>query len=149
MPNWCECELHMNGSREGVQAVLGFVSDFGDVTLDFNLIVPAPKELLHENRLLMTDGMRVWRDEHWGTKWTASEVRWDEGENVLRFHTAWSPPVPVIKALAAKFTTVEFVLEYFERGMAFSGGYRARFVNGQDVTEEKEWQCEYYGNKGG
>jgi hypothetical protein len=39
----------------------------------------------------------------------------------LEFDTAWSPPVPVIERLAARFPDHEFILKYYEGGCGFCG----------------------------
>jgi hypothetical protein len=92
-----------------------------------------------------------WRVENWGTKWNASDsVIDDESEYqgdkevMIRFDTAWSPPIPVIKIAAERFPTLRFTLTYFECGCAFHG----RFVcDGGEV--EDDLVAEYYGSRGG
>lgn len=73
-----------------------------------------------------------WCCEHWGTKWGAYNVECFFGRDGLsfpsrqqplyRFETAWSPPTPVIRALATKFPELTLYHEYFERGSAYCGG---------------------------
>ena len=63
------------------------------------------------------DNWYDWCCCNWGTKWNACH---SEGRNpqetatmtVYRFDTAWSPPAPVIHALAAAYPKLTFRLEY-------------------------------------
>lgn len=156
MPNWCFNNLGISGSKKDVEKVLEFIkgvpdSEGNDVVFDFNEVVPMPKEL--ENTVSPARGKEVarqkklakkygqgnwydWRFENWGTKWNS-----DSGEIIdnwpcmddrkttkkeIHFSTAWSPPEPVVKALAMKFPKVLFVLQYFEPGMAFAGKLEAK-----------------------
>ena len=95
-----------------------------------------------------------WCRENWGTKWNASDGR-VEGDHIA-FNTAWSPPIPVIVALAKHFPQYTFHLEYFEQGAAFCGGFSC--PNEDDYYEDdtwhpgvvtSEWRGEYRGHKGG
>jgi hypothetical protein len=54
-----------------------------------------------------------WCLENWGTKWNAYGQN-DErnSDNVIYFQTAWSSPIPVIKALSEKYPNNEFKIEY-------------------------------------
>lgn len=61
-----------------------------------------------------------WCINNWGTKWNASEPVaevLDGNKAVLEFHTAWSAPRSIFKALAEKFHDVTFEVEaYYEDG---------------------------------
>jgi len=92
-----------------------------------------------------------WCCDNWGTKWgcyefhSEEESSWEENlEWRLSFSSAWSPPLPVIEALAAKFPNVSIRLCYFEQGMAFNG-----FVSYSDGELDGSDQAAYYGNRGG
>lgn len=66
-----------------------------------------------------------WCVATWGTKWGAYDVarRDYDGKVIVSFQSAWSPPADAIfEALAERFPTVTFTLEYFEQGMGFCGG---------------------------
>lgn len=94
-----------------------------------------------------------WCCEHWDTKWNAYDVarRDYDGNVIVTFQTAWSPPLKVIAALAEKFPHMTFKLEYFERGMAFCGGVTWRAVDEveDDFSRFSEWKSKYDGNRGG
>ncbi|TDR30229.1 hypothetical protein [Hydromonas duriensis] len=61
-----------------------------------------------------------WRLHYWGTKWGAMHFE-DNEYNELIFDTAWSPPIPVIQALAEQFPQLNFRLAYAEEGCWFAG----------------------------
>ena len=91
-----------------------------------------------------------WSIEHWGTKWnghgrSVDVQTWGEySEAELNFDTAWSPPLPVIKALGEKYPDLSFTLVYYESGGAFHG----RFCMKKGKQEVNECS-KYYGNRGG
>jgi len=79
-----------------------------------------------------------WSNENWGTKWNAysSELEDErEGEAWLTFETAWSPPIPVVKALGRMFPDHAFHLKYSEPGVGFEG---VLDVKGEDITERSD-----------
>jgi len=62
-----------------------------------------------------------WAPEKWGTKWNA----YDQTEiepNLIQFDTAWSCPIPVLEALAAKFPEVEFICEFADEDIGSNQG---------------------------
>lgn len=65
-----------------------------------------------------------WSIENWGTKWNAyNTIHWDEVDfesDTMSFQTAWSPPLPVIRALA-KLTGESFRMSYYDEGWMFGG----------------------------
>jgi len=87
-----------------------------------------------------------WNIANWGTKWSAAEVYSSYGEEgviggkiTYDFDTAWSPPVPVIEALADKFPTLNFSHYYCEGGMGYAG---AAFYSDGKVTDIEEYSAE-------
>lgn len=94
-----------------------------------------------------------WCCENWDTKWNAYDVarRDYDGHVIVTFKTAWSPPLKVIAALAAKFPHMTFRLEYFERGMQFCGGvtWRAAGEAEEGFPRFSEWKSKYNGERGG
>lgn len=150
MPNYCENDVYVSGSKDDVDAFLAFVgANESPPRFSFDAILPYP-----ESFRVRDDDAQAWRDEHgwpkarkmlaakygsdsdgynaggyawcrehWGTKWGALDVvRRDYGDACVTFRTAWGPPIPVIAALHRQFPHVTISLEYFERGMAFCGG---------------------------
>jgi len=72
-----------------------------------------------------------WCRENWGTKWNACDAyiasTVTDKDLVIGFSTAWSPPVPVIKAMAMKFPDNTFKLCYREGGCGFEGTFKVRY----------------------
>jgi len=147
MPNWCENDLKITGTREEVEAFLAFAKG-EDSDFDFRRFIPEPDR---------SDGgdsdidVWAWRIANWGTKWPAISV--DAGEHrvykvsaevTLHFNTAWSPPIPVVLAASLRFPRREIELRYFECGVGFHGIFRAE--SGQVLDA----RCvEYFGGRGG
>ena len=174
MPNWCECDLEVEGPSEKVEEFLKFAE--GESRFDFNKFAPYPEEYarldqaaevwFYEKQFKTnvdwstrpTDGFNSggaeFRIEHGGTKWPArrvSEVELtisylgrDDKSVVIHFDTAWSPPLPVIEKAAELFPMLSFELRYFECGAEFNGLYCCE--EGKCVRDE----CgPYFGNRGG
>lgn len=90
---------------------------------DFNAVIPMPDtvergdlSLERQRELGPENNWYDWSVKHWGTKWNSYEVRYlnrsyDNDTEVydilVKFETAWSPPVPVLQKLAEDFE-VEF-----------------------------------------
>lgn len=88
-----------------------------------------------------------WCNANWGTKWGMydfSEWKRSKRSASIRFNSAWSPPLPVIHAMAEKFPKLKFTLRYYERGCAFKGVLQ---VKGDKVLFEG--RGEYHGHRGG
>ena len=175
MPNYCENDLYVSGAEADVEEFLEFVGmNKPRPEFDFNCVLPYPEEFAkrdddrpdfndpeYKAKMLVfrekygsnedgfNSGGYEWCIKNWGTKWDAKDVvRRDYYGNVcITFQTAWSPPLPVIKALAAKFPNLTLSLEYFESGVEVCGGvcYPAR----EDEESPREWRDMYYGNRGG
>jgi hypothetical protein len=79
-----------------------------------------------------------WSCRHWGTKWNAYEFgEWKKaGKGIsLYFETAWSPPLPIIQMLSAKYPKCSFVLEYADEGGGFLG---SSVIEGGNIVGETE-----------
>ena len=89
-----------------------------------------------------------WNVKHWGTKWEPEEniqVTNDSPSHArFLFSTAWSPPLPVIRAMAAAFPTLAFSLNYWEGGCGFQGTLHAEFG---EILEDNSYP--YHGSRGG
>ena len=87
-----------------------------------------------------------WSRAHWGVKWNTAEAVLERQANRLKytFETPWSPPLPVIIALGAKFPSLTLSLRHFERGMQVKG--RLKIKNGKVV---EQWTDGYRGRRGG
>ncbi len=71
------------------------------------------------------DNWLDWCEANWGTKWNAQEAMGGPTETasmtVYYFNSAWSPPEPIVHALASKFPNLRFRLDYKSEGI--SGRY--------------------------
>ncbi|WP_010256899.1 hypothetical protein [Treponema primitia] len=122
MPNWCENRLKAEGDRKDVDTFLSDCfseNEYKRKTLDFEKIVPLgePGEDWYEKQY-----------DHWGTNGNISEcdIEDDDGSISVWFETAWSPPIPILKALTKKYTALSFTLEYSEGGIGFRGVFEGR-----------------------
>lgn len=145
MPNWCENELTVSGKGLFVGAFLEGVRGEEGV-LDFQRVVPIPDEVKVGSSALV-----AWAYDNWGTKWNAVEpsgqvldMARGRRKVTLRFDTAWSPPLPVVRKLISDYPLLDFTLRYWEGGMQFRGELRGR--RGQEVGHR---QMEYRGTRGG
>jgi len=89
-----------------------------------------------------------WCLANWGTKWgcyDASDWKLYKRSAMIRFDSAWSPPIPVIHAMAKRFPKLKFTLRYYECGMGFKGCLQ---VKGEDVLKD-EYSDGYRGHRGG
>ncbi len=87
-----------------------------------------------------------WCIENWGAKWNACRVSiLERSADVAKisFDTAWSPPVKVIYALAKRFPSFCFTLDFFECGMGFQGQL---YAQGEETTISYD---DYDGERGG
>jgi hypothetical protein len=130
MPNMVDCKLEIVGAQEEVESLLRFVEGSNEA-FDFNKILPydKPEGELSEEENSFPDPPDEWCTEHWGTKWNACEPTlvkkedWGDGElfAYIKFSTAWTPPLPVIDALAKLFARLKITLFYVEECYTFSG----------------------------
>jgi len=97
-------------------------------------------------RLYGTDNWYDWSVSNWGTKWDLSDPRIVAWRKHLRytFRTAWSPPLPAVKRMAAQFPLLTLTLRWWEGGMGFRGTLTVR---GDAVLEQRE--DKYRGSRGG
>lgn len=169
MPNYCENELNIRGSKE---VIAKFIEKYMQVDLmgplksthgvfngysvmhmlDFEKIKPTP---LKENGDIIDDWYN-WRLSNWGTKWncdgSAMSIKdYDENDLVLSmgFTTAWTPPYELMQYLSSIEPDIRIEMRYYEPGCAFAG--ENEFEKGETLYEEyveyKSGQdnSEYYG----
>jgi len=171
MPNWCECDLYVEGKNEDVAGFLEFLGE----GFDFNRFIPYPERYraLDEEARRWDEQRKVdpencgprprdgfnqggyeWCVGNWGTKWNARDVSVPDlsadgsGPNVpeveINFRTAWSPPLPVILAASKRFPKLAFTLVYFECGREFNGRFYCEA--GRVASHESG---PYFGGRGG
>jgi hypothetical protein len=145
------------------QILQPYLTEFeGDQTLDFNKIIPMPKELevkegyplSPEEVALKTSNLERygfeswyhWRLHHWGTKWNSYCPSLQEDS--ITFDTAWSPPIPVIERIAV-ILGIPLTLDYCEEGNGFIGRYTAEPDGSSDdeyynIDDAPEWLREIF-----
>jgi hypothetical protein len=143
MPNHCESDLFVNGPKAVVEEVIKkhFTAD-GE--LDCNTVIPYPEEYLRldevarkweadnkdnpnrDYRLKPKDGYNQggyeWCITNWGTKWGTYDghgLRRTTRGFSTTFNSAWSPPTPVVTALAAMYPKLKIQMNSFEPGAGF------------------------------
>lgn len=93
----------------------------------------------------------VWNRLNWGTKWDCYDVVVKHGsddvldkltqqlgdepinEATIRFDTAWSPPMPVIKKIVELYPDLEIDFTFMDEDSTGSGGGRITYRNGKEV----------------
>lgn len=150
MPNWTSCKLTVTGTAALIAAFLEKAQDDtneGDRDFSFNSFVPTPDDIYQGNLGREEEekyGERTWYNwncANWGTKWNACDVDIDTNgiphelvqlahaankeeplvSAVIRFNSAWSPPVPVIDAIFEQHPELEITFAYHNEG-GFGGG---------------------------
>ena len=145
MPNHCENKLIVNSDFNIDLIML-------DGQIDFTKIIKPPNTKAYRNEYKesqneIRDAPTYWRNwnvENWGTKWGGYDTIIDEDTThyttdyqIIMFQTAWSPAIPVIKALAIKYPDYTFGFEYVEYGFNFAGHL---IVKGDEIIEEEEYE---------
>jgi hypothetical protein len=169
MPNWCECDLYIQGASARIDEFLRLVKG-EESNFDFDRLIPYPEHFKKLDQVAAewdklhplprtgeswkerpkdgyNQGGYEWCIKNWGTKWPpkCAEVSRSALELVeISFATAWSPPTPVIQRAAELFPELRFELRYFECGSMFNGMFACE--HGTVVTDESGV---YYGNRGG
>ena len=87
-----------------------------------------------------------WSCKNWGTKWNAYSIRTKRGGKIS-FQTAWSTPVPVIKALSRTFPDVEICVEFADEDIGNNTGiYICRageILTGDRSTDYNDEACKF------
>lgn len=153
MPNWCENVVNLRHDNPSMVKAAIEAAREGKL-LEF--AVPMPADLRREGvesyggedaakndalraENLAKHGYKSWYDwsvEHWGTKWDVEvevEVEMDKICR-LRFDSAWSPPIPVYRALERQGFLVHAL--FVEYGVDFAGVYTGGAESSYDSCEE-------------
>lgn len=93
-----------------------------------------------------------WCYSTWGVKWPASDIaivplvamNRDRARVTLSFQVPWSPPSPVMSALAARFPGIDIAMRCYERGQCFKT--HEKWSGG---TRQLATKAEYRGRRGG
>lgn len=179
MPDWCECDLYIEGPTTRVEVFISFARG-EELPFDFNRFIPYPEQFRELDRIaeewarqyppyLTPDPCSTrptdvyihegsqWCVEHWGTKRNARNVRigapdyWLDGTVLeINFQAAGSPPKPVIRRAAELYPDLLFDLRYFAAGSGFE---EAGAFNGRFCCEGTnvciDERARYFGKRGG
>ena len=113
-PNWVYNTLRITKGdpQEVWDAVKSITEEGGERKIDYNRLIPQPADL-YRGSLGKEDfvkyGKHNWYDwsiANWHSKWNAVETSLEE--NVLRWMSPWSPPMPVMERLFAMFPNHDF-----------------------------------------
>lgn len=147
MPNWTTSSVQMTG----IANENGLFSEVdGKKCFDFNKIIPEPsteKEYLAtggslyrcpEDAYLQIDKDKPWFNwydwhcDHWGTKWNACDTEID-GDDCIRFDTAWSSPRPIFLALSKMYP--DRFIRVFTVYEGEDDEYETVYLNGEVLAE--------------
>lgn len=96
-----------------IKEFIGFqepTDDPNHVFIDFAKIVPVPEGISDPNPMFLSDEERIWRNENWGTKWTAYSQRYKQNEwqLLIEFKTAWSDPIFIMERIGEFLNKIKF-----------------------------------------
>ena len=88
----------------------------------------------------LTYGSATWYDwcvDHWGCKWNTEEgcLLKDGSENILKFDTAWSAPLPFMETLSKTFPDTKFFHRWADEDIGHNVGEMTLY-GGAIVSEE-------------
>lgn len=162
MPNECRNKIVIDGDKAAIERMLIIISSGGNGYFDFNTVLPYPEKYARLDKQAEIEeekgnydfksgfdsGGFEWRIKHWGTKWNSIDAYFyysssiDKTEEELpsiTFTTAWSPSLPVTKAMSAMFPDLTLIHWYAEENMDFSG--YCKFMKGK-IVEKKDGSYE-------
>lgn len=166
MPNHCENDLRVNGSKQDIENFFATLKGDDDLILDANKIIPYPKHFQEADQKASAwrennpdkswvdapkdgynSGGGEWCISNWGTKWGMyqfSPIKLTKVSAVVSFSTAWAPATHLILKASEMFPSLTLTLRYYEQGVGFKGVYKVKAGNVLDANETT-----YRGSRGG
>ena len=152
MPNHTQCKIVIEGTKKDLDAFLKKANtkdSHGEMKeFTFQAFVPMPESIYRgnlgkeeEEKYGKENCWYDWSIDNWGTKWDCYQTdvhRISDKVLVIFLQTAWSPPMPVVKAMSEQFPNLYVSIAYIDEGMAFAG--KNTFLNGEEIC------VEYYTN---
>ena len=149
MPNHCFNALSISGPKKDLDSFEAFavgkspwLKDKEPQLLSCARFIPPPDEAV-----VKFDRVGYgWCCKNWGTKWGCYRITKIKMPRSLHysFDSAWSPPLPVIKAMGKLFPSLRFHLFYREHGECLQGHF---ICKGGKII--KNSSSKYYGHMGG
>jgi hypothetical protein len=145
MPNWCDNQVTITGSKSVIDKIEKIVREEENIDLSskekgesmglLNFMYPMPKELdgttapssSAKKPQPMVDGFDNWYDwrcENWSTKWDVNEFYGvdRQGDTIsFGFSSAWSPPIGAYEKFLEKNEDCSLKAYYYEGGCDFMG----------------------------
>ena len=135
MPNWCDNQVTITGSKSVIDKIEKIVKDEKDGNGLLNFFYPMPKELdgttapssSADKPQPMIEGFDNWYDwrcENWSTKWDVNEFYGvdRQGDTIsFAFSSAWSPPIGAYEKFLDKNEDCSLKAYYYEGGCDFMG----------------------------
>ena len=170
MPNYCDAEVTIYGSRAALTALLAkagegtheVATDWNTETQKYEKTEQVPNTFSFDNfyptppEKLEGEGWYDWRIENWGTKWdlvqngtTITPITDNYEPNLdyeasfgMGFQTAWSPALGIFAKITEQFPDVFVQYKYVEEGMAFFGV--AEIYGGEIEDDTRQITAEDY-----
>ena len=139
MPNWCMNNLTI--SHDDPAKLQEFVDAYNSGET-CNHYIPHPPEIMKSMEDPKNNDWYQWRCNSWGVKWDFGlEEGYDpiqvvNGEVVVSFNTAWSPPIEFYEHLVSLGYRVHG--SYFEPGMTYCCLYKDGVDNAYDYGDDKD-----------
>ncbi len=135
MPNWCDNQITITGSKSVIDKIEKIVKDEKDGNGLLNFFYPMPKELdgttapsssakKPQPMIEGFDNWYDWRCENWSTKWDVNEFYGvdRQGDTIsFGFSSAWSPPIGAYEKFLEKNEDCSLKAYYYEGGCDFMG----------------------------
>jgi len=135
MPNWCDNQITITGSKSVIDKIEKIVKEENDGNGLLNFFHPMPKELdgttspssASDKPQPMIEGFDNWYDwrcENWSTKWDVNEFYGvdRQGDTIsFAFSSAWSPPIGAYEKFLDKNEDCSLKAYYYEGGCDFMG----------------------------
>ncbi len=100
--------IHNSFSDDWAKETISRLSSTDIAAEDWDKLYELGKQYMYNREHYGCYTWYEWCIRNWGTKWNACDPDWCLEEGILYFQTAWSPPIPVIEALAEKYPDLEF-----------------------------------------
>jgi len=93
-------------------------------------LYPIPQSIIKEG----DDAEYNWCIQNWGTKWDVLDLQIEHYEDitVLKFDSAWNPPIKWLKNIAPQWSNLSFTLKYFKTIISSEG--TIKFEKGIEVN---------------